>query len=325
VDATDTALSFNNFIVAFPSLLGAGPAQTPTRAQMQQFTTFQLQVMLPPNPVRALDNDLNAAQQRGANFYFGTGLSPRPSDGINLGLLGVVLGQTAFTCNGCHEVDGREGHFGTSTNASFEGIQQVFKIPQLRNMYDKVGMFGFPRTSFFNNSTSGNKEPQVRGTGFTNEGSVDTLFRFFNAKVFDPLINSGFPLFNPDATRRDVEQFVLAIDNDLAPIVGQQVTLTNANSNAVGSRIDLLLQRARTPFVSKILGGLVTEADVVAKVAMKGRTVGFLFEPRLGTFRAADGTRVTDVQLRSLATTVGQEVTYTAVPPGSGTRTAFNL
>jgi DNA-binding beta-propeller fold protein YncE len=324
--ATDVATNFNNFIVAFPSLLGAGPAQTPTRAQMQQFTDFQLQVVLPPNPVRALNNTLNSAQRRGANFYFGRfGLvQPRPSDGINLGPLGMVLGETAFTCNGCHELDASEGRFGTSTNASFEGIQQIFKIPHLRNMYDKVGMFGFPRTTFFNNSTSGNKEPQVRGTGYTNEGSVDTLFRFFKAQVFDPQIASGFPLLNPDNTRRDVEQYMLAFDTDLAPIVGQQVTLTNANASAVGPRIDLLLQRARTAFTSKILGGQVTEADVVAKVVRNGQPSSFVFEPGQGTFRAQDGTRLTDTALRSLAVTAGQEVTYTAVPPGSGSRIAFS-
>jgi len=332
-NATDVGVSFNNFIVAFPSLLGAGPAQTPTPAQMQQFTDFQLQVVLPPNPVRALNNSLNAIQQRGRNFYFGgTGARPRASDGIDLsglfpvpGGTGMVMNQTAFTCNGCHELDPADGQFGTSTNASFEGIQQIFKIPHLRNMYDKVGMFGFPRVAFFNNSTSGNREPQVRGTGYTNEGSVDTLFRFFNAVVFNPFIGSGFPFLNPIGARRDVEQFMLAFDSDLAPIVGQQVTLTNTNGAAVGPRIDLLLQRARAPFASLILGGAVTEADVVAKLVQGGVTRSFLFEAGTGNFRTTDGTRLTDVALRALATTAGQEVTYTAVPPGSGARIAFSL
>jgi YVTN family beta-propeller protein len=330
---TDVGVSFNNFIVAFPSLLGAGPAQTPTPAQMQQFTNFQLQVRLPPNPVRALNNTLNTVQTRGRNFYFGgTGSRPRPADGIDLSGLfpipgggGMILGQTAFTCNGCHRLDGADGQFGTSTNASFEGIQQIFKIPHLRNMYDKVGMFGFPRVAFFNNSTSGNKEPQVRGTGYTNEGSVDTLFRFFQARVFNPFINSGFPFINPNGARRDVEQFMLAFDSDLAPIVGQQVTLTNGNASAVGPRIDLLLQRARTAFNSKILGGAVTEADVVVKVAQGGRIRSFLFDAGAGNFRGDDGSRLTDVSLRALATQPGQEVTYTAVPPGSGARIAFSL
>jgi hypothetical protein len=331
IAATDVRVNFNNFIVAFPSLLGAGPAQTPTLAQMNQFTTFQLQVREPPNPVRALNNTLNAAQTRGRNFYFGgTGTRVRASDGINLGGLfpmqgGGALGSTAFTCNGCHLVDAATGRFGTSTNASFEGIQQIFKIPHLRNMYDKVGMFGFPRISFFNNNTSGTREPQVRGTGYTNAGEVDTLRRFFQARVFNPFIGSGFPFINPNGARNDVEAFVLAFDTDLAPIVGQQVTLTNANSAAAGPRIDLLLQRAAAPFVSKVLGGQVTEAQVVAKVVQNGTTRGLLFEPAAGNFRDANGQRLTDAQLRALAGTAGQEVTYTAVPPGSGARIAFSL
>jgi hypothetical protein len=331
--ATDVAVNFNNFIVAFPSLLGAGPAQTPTVAQMNQFTNFQLQVREPPNPVRALNNSLTAAQQRGRNFYFGgTGTRPRASDGIDLSGLfpvpgggGMVMGSSAFTCNGCHVLNPANGLFGTSTNASFEGIQQIFKIPHLRNMYDKVGMFGFPRMTFFNNSTSGDKEPQVRGTGYTNQGGVDTLFRFFQARVFNPFIGSGFPFINPNGARRDVEQFVLAFDSDLAPIVGQQVTLTSTNSAAVGPRIDLLLQRARTAFTSKILGGAVTEADVVVKVVQAGASRSFLFDQAAGNFRRDDGARLTDVQVRALATTPGQEVTYTAVPPGSGARVAFSL
>jgi YVTN family beta-propeller protein len=331
IAATDVRVNFNNFIVAFPSLLGAGPAQTPTIAQMNQFTTFQLQVREPPNPVRALNNTLNAAETRGRNFYFGgTAQRIRAADGINLSGLfpmqgGGTLGQTAFTCNGCHLVDAATGRFGTSTNASFEGIQQIFKIPHLRNMYDKVGMFGFPRISFFNNNTSGTREPQVRGTGYTNAGEVDTLRRFFQARVFNPFIGSGFPFINPNGARNDVEAFMLAFDTDLAPIVGQQVTLTNTNSAAVGPRITLLLQRAAAPFVSKVLGGQVTEAQVVAQVVQNGTTRGFLFEPAANNFRDANGQRLTDAQIRALAGTAGQEVTYTAVPPGSGARIAFSL
>ena len=33
---------------------------------------------------------------------------------------------------------------------------------------------------------------QIRGFGFTNDGSVDTMFRFFHALVFNPTLNSGF-------------------------------------------------------------------------------------------------------------------------------------
>jgi YVTN family beta-propeller protein len=315
--ANDASISFNNFIVAFPSLLGA--AKQPALADMQKFTDFQLQVAEPPNPVRALDNSLTPAQERGAKFFSGS----RPSDGLNLSLIGIALGGLSFNCNGCHELKPLEGKFGTGTNSSFEGIQQIFKVPHLRNMYDKVGMFGFPRTSFFSNRTEGDQGPQVRGTGFTNQGSVDTMFRFFNAKVFTPTLNSGFPLINPDSTRRDVEQYMLAFDSDLAPIVGQQVTLTSLNSAAAGPRITLLEQRAGTKFISKILGGTVVECDLVATLQQRGRAKRFLFRPSTGLFVSGDGgTSLPEASFRRLAETLGQEITFTAVPPGSGARIA---
>jgi hypothetical protein len=314
VDATDANLSFDNFIVAFPGLIGA--ANQPPVAQMQAFTDFQLQVTEPPNPVRALDNSLNAAQRRGANFYFGS----RPSDGVPI----PFVPDSAFSCNGCHEVDAAEGEFGTSKNGSFEGIVgQMFKIPHLRNMYAKVGMFGTPVVAAFDATDNSNTGNQIRGFGFTNDGAIDTLFRFFTAIVFHPQLTAGFPLFNANATRRDVEQYVLAFDSDLAPIVGQQVTLTSSNASAVGARITLLEQRAAAAFTSKVLGGTVVECDLVARVAQGGTIKGFLFNKANSSFvPAGGGTALTDAQIRALATTAGQEVTFTCVPPGSGARIA---
>ncbi len=316
IDATDEVLSFNNFIVAFPGLIGS-PEEPPVE-DMQAFTDFQLQVQLPPNPVRNLDNSLTAAQQRGRNFYFG----PRTSDGLNLPLpLPIFIG---FTCNGCHELNAAAGRFGTSEKGSFEGIiPQIFKIPHLRNMYTKVGMFGAPKVDSFDAPDTGATGDQIRGYGFTNDGTVDTLFRFFTAAVFRPLPTSGFPILNPDATRRDVEQFMLAFDSDLAPIVGQQVTLAADNAATVGPRIDLLKQRANANFTSRALGGATKECDLVARVVEGGVVRGFLFDPASGNFvPAGGGAALSDAALRALAQTAGQEVTYTCVPPGSGTRIA---
>jgi DNA-binding beta-propeller fold protein YncE len=319
IDATDEVLSFNNFIVAFPGLIGS-PEEPPV-ADMQSFTDFQLQVFLPPNPVRRLDNSLTAAQQRGRNFYFG----PRTSDGLNVPILGgpipIFIG---FTCNGCHELDAAQGKFGASEDASFEGIiPQIFKIPHLRNMYTKIGMFGAPKVDSFDAPDSGNTGDQIRGFGFTNDGTVDTMFRFFTAAVFRPLLTSGFPLLNPNGTRRDVEQFMLAFDSDLAPIVGQQVTLAANNAGAVGPRIDLLKQRAGVNFTSRALGGVVKECDLVARVVQGGTARGFLFDPASGNFNpSGGGAALSDAALRALAQTAGQEVTYTCVPPGSGPRVA---
>lgn len=316
---TDSTLSFKNFAVAFEGLLG-GTAPL-TEAEMQKFADFQLPVMLPPNPIRKLDNSLTASQQRGRSFYSGS----RPSDGIDVGPLGgLVPNQTAFTCEGCHRLDPANGFFGTGGRASFEGIPQIIKIPHLRNMYQKVGMFGSPKVNFFGAPDTGFVGDQVRGFGFVNDGAVDTLFRFFTAKVFDPQLTTGFPILNPDATRRDVVDFMMAFDSDLAPIVGQQITLTATNASAVSGRINLLLQRAQTPFVSKELGGATTECSLVARVVEGGVSRGLVYNPTAQAFVASDGSQRSDAAVRALATASGQEVTYTCTPPGSGPRIAFD-
>ena len=307
----DSNLSFMNFIVAFQGLLGR--ASMPTPAEMQRFTNFQLQVELPPSPIRNLDNSLTPAQAAGAAFYFGA----RRSDGT------TTSATSGFNCNGCHVVSAAGGFFGTDGQASFEGITQIFKIPHLRNIYTKIGMFGFPDSRFFDKPESGNLGDQVRGFGLTNDGVVDTVDRFLSAIVFrNNLLGPGVGI--PDATtRRNLEQYVLAFDTDLAPIVGQQATLTNTNGTAVNPRIDLLIARARAPFTSKILGGNVTECDLVAKVAFGGRVHGYYYEVASSTWIPDDGTaNIADSTLRALAATAGQEVTYTAVPPGSGLRIA---
>jgi hypothetical protein len=312
--AYDEALSFKNFVVAFPGLLGR--VDQPTEAEMNKFTNFQLQVQLPPNPIRKLDNSLTSTQAAGRDFYFGS----RRVDGLAIG------SNTGFNCNGCHTIDAAQGFFGTDGQSSFEGISQIMKIPHVRNVYTKVGMFGFPDSSFFQHSESGPMGDQIRGFGFTHDGAVDTIFRFFSAIVFAN--NSiGGPLvgFRSDTERREVEAYMMAVDSDLAPIVGQQVTLTSTNASAVGTRIDLLIARAKAPFVSKILGGSTYEADLVAKAAIGTRVKGFLFDRAAGTWKPDDGSaNLTTTALRALANTLGQEVTFTAVPPGSGTRIALD-
>src|SRR6185436_13919410 len=129
---TDENLSFNNFIVAFEGLLGREDIIDP--GDMQDFTNFALTMMLPPNPVRALDNSFTLDQQAGHDFFFGS----RRADGISIG------SGTGFNCNGCHATDPSQGFFGTNGDASFENEQQIVKIAHLRNAYTKIGMFGMP-------------------------------------------------------------------------------------------------------------------------------------------------------------------------------------
>jgi len=271
----DEDLSFRNFIVAFEGLVGKEGTISP--AEMQQFADFTLEIMLPPNPVRALDNSLSGDAAQGEALF----------DGPNSDVIA--------TCNGCHTLNPGLGFFGANGQQSFEGETQHFKIPHMRNLYHKIGMF----------STAGD---QVRGFGFLHDGSVDTVFNFLGAGVFT--LNN--------AQQRDLEAFSLSFPSDLAPIVGQQVTLTSANAAAVNPRINLMIQRANANFSSFMLGGTVKECEVIAKGTVNGKRRGWVRQAN-GNFLSDINTVFTDAQVRNLASSDGP-VTYTCVPPGSGER-----
>jgi len=313
--AFDENAGFLKFIVAFEGLLGA--AAPISGAQMQQFSDFILQVTYPPNPIRALDNSRTADQQAGLNFMTGS----RRSDGLPFD----IGGPGGFNCVGCHTFNPGQGFFGTDGQWSFEGEPQVIKIPHLRNMYQKVGMFGMPFVGEILGGDNGHKGNQIRGFGFLHDGSIDTVFRFFRANVFSALPPSSFGTgFQSDTQRRQVEAFVMAIDSNLAPIVGQQITRTSSNGATVDPRITLLIARARTTFPSLQFPG-ARECDLTAKARTSGRVKGWLLDAGTGNFAPDDGGAViTDTTLRNLAATAGQEVTYTCVPPGSGPRVALD-
>ncbi|MEE8311203.1 MAG: hypothetical protein V3R77_03025, partial [Candidatus Binatia bacterium] len=299
----DENLSFNNFIVAFAGLVGR--ESIISTGDMQAFTDFALTMTLPPNPVRALDNSLTSDQQAGADFYLGS----RLSDGVP---------GFGFTCNGCHTLDASQGFFGTDGTFSFENEPQIMKITHLRNLYQKVGMFGMPNVPFLNGGDNGHQGDQIRGFGFLHDGSTDTVFRFFQATVFNDTGDVGFNGGNTQ--RRQMEEFMLAFDSDLAPVVGQQVTRSDTNGTTVDSRVTLLVQRAGTSFTSKVLGGVVTECDLVVKGNIVSEPRGWVLSDGVFVGDKASESALSDGALRALSNMPGQELTYTCVPPGSGVR-----
>ena len=305
--AFDENAAFLKFIGAFEGLLGRnGPI---SNSEMQAFADFILQVTYPPNPIRALDNSLTSEQAAGLAFMTGS----RRSDGSPIG---ADLG---FNCVGCHTLSPPNGFFGTDGQASFEGEPQILKIPHLRNMYQKVGMFGMDAVPEVLVGDNGHKGNQIRGFGFLHDGSFDTVFRFLRANVFSGL-QPSFPGtgFQSDTQRRQVEAFVMAIDSNLAPVVGQQVTLDNTNASAAGPRISLLIQRANTGYAVPGFPG-ARECELVVKGTVAGKAKGWVLSG--SSFVPDDGgPSLSDSQLRALASTAGQALTYTCAPPGSGTR-----
>jgi YVTN family beta-propeller protein len=305
-NALDEAQAFEKFNVAFVGLLGR--ASQLTNDDMVAFRKFILKVQLPPNPIRNLDQTLTTAQAAGAGFYAGPN-----SD-------------TLKNCNGCHTLDPSIGAFGTSGLSTFEGLTQHFKVPHLRNAYQKVGMYGMMTAGAIPAHGSPTAE-QVRGTGYLNDGSVDTVISFLNGGVFvfpaDATNDPNAPLGNPGAAmRNNVANFVMAFPSDLAPIVGQQVTLssTNSSDSAVTARLALLIARALTPYVD-VDRFPNNECDLVVKGKIGGVPRGWWLSAT-DTFTpdsSADAT-LTDAGLRALASVPGQELTYTCAPPGSGPR-----
>lgn len=348
-------VAFRKFNVAFGSLNGRHDLLSDK--DMQRFTDFMLEVTYPPNPIRNLDNSLTPQQQAGRDFYCG------PSD--NSVCNGGNKSDTFLTCNGCHVLDRngnsefsevkKPGFFGTDGQFSFEGESQFFKIPHLRNLYQKLGMFGMPANPPFpsaiappgslilfplaNTPLPDGQKQQVRGFGFLHDGSVDKLFRFLSSVVFvqrgsNP--NFGIDPRTPDnllvvdangkkvdpgnihglaltpegmVKRRELESFLLAFDSNLAPIVGQQITLTKRNGDVAGPRIDLLMARSDAD-----------ECDLVA-INRLGR---FLYVGN-GKFKSLHHRAPTtpNVLLRTMSLLPDGEITYTCTPPGSGVQIGF--
>jgi cytochrome c peroxidase len=274
--------AFKEFNVAFPELLGR--ASPLPEADMHKFARFALTIQYPPNPIRSLDNSLTDQQSRGLETYMS-----KPTTG------------EIFTCNNCHTLDPASGHFGTSGLSSVEGddISQEFKVPHLRNLYQKVGKFG---NSGRFSGTTGDFGAQVSGYGFMHDGNMDTLQNFFKGSVFhfddDPAVN--------DTMIRELVDFIMAIDSNMAPIVGQQITLSDTTSTATDARIELLKQRAQ-----------LNECDLIAKGVVDTQLRGYLLQPN-GDFQSDAGDTITYAALRTQALRPNGAVTFTCVPPGSG-------
>ncbi len=197
---------FLTFNPAFVGLLGR-ETQIPA-GDMADFANFILDLVPPPNPVRSLDNQLKPIEQLGHDFYVG----PVISDGTGV-------------CVDCHGLDPSQGHFGSQGVMARSDQPQMTKPPQLRNAYQKVGMFGMDgQFSVLGSQLTGDpNNDQIRGLGFLHDGSFDSLDSFVSIFNFAPSV-AAFGLSDASEAIAAAVEFVLAFPSTLAPIVGQQVT-----------------------------------------------------------------------------------------------------
>jgi DNA-binding beta-propeller fold protein YncE len=352
LEAQDERLSFKNFIVANEGLLGLDISLPDSsevsnksadvvslETDMDRFTDFALAIQLPPNPHVGLDRTHSISANNGRRFFNGS----RRADGLAEDIASNGPERDGVNCRGCHRLDPEKGFFGTDGGVSHGGEVLMLKTPHLRNLYQRVGMFGLPdRPLFMPSTTREHQGDQIRGFGFLHDGATDRLFNFLQGAVFDNgevgcphgidnthgcENNSGRIGIPDDRERLDVANFLMEFDTDIAPIVGQQITLSASHQSAdVIARIDLLEARAKAAFTSKVLGGGVTDCDLIVTGQVGGQARNYLFSPAEALFQAdvKGGAPLSMIELRNLATTGNNALTFTCVPPGSGHRMALD-
>ncbi len=311
---------------AFVGLLGDNKRLT--RKQMQQFEDFLATISIPPNPFREIDNSLPPRLVLDGHYRtgrFGGAGQRLPAGNARRGLTlfqDLTRGlDGGLACATCHTLPTGAGTPFRRVDLSFEAIpvgprgeqhlaligndasvQRGFKVPQLRTLYDKVGM-----------TTA--KKLSRSGFGVLHDGSVDSVERFISAEVFG---------VQSDQEVADLVALMLAfsgsdlpasattppgsLSNDTHAAVGRQATIRRAN----GQR--------------KLIASIVALADagvveLIAKSLQDGVERGWVYDASRQRFlsdSAADDP-LTLAALKRLAAS-GSEVTFTCVPSGSGVR-----
>ncbi len=276
-------MAFNG---AFLSLQGRASALADS--EMTAFADFVMPLVYPPNPNQNLDRTMPDAPPgspsalRGQDFFFN-----------------FPLDSTAITCNSCHTA----ASFGPGTNRLMVPDEQInedqdLKVPQLRNLYKKVG---FRDTAGVTNK---------RGFALKSDGSMDriaSLLRGGHTANF----NFGATAESADANRADLEAYLMSFDTGIAPAVGHQLTFDGANNSDPGTlaRLDTLRGQAALSY-----------CDLIAKGRVSGQQRGWAY---LGSDQwkpdKALESNLSSASLVALAG-LGSEVTVSGVPAGTGAR-----
>jgi len=324
-----------------------------TTAQMQEFEDFLATIHLPPNPFRTFNNGLSTDLPLPGHFFAGVGGpegEPLPNGNAALAFQSFkdhhLVHTLGISCSECHTLPtgmGTNDVMTLSENGlpSFEPFPVgpngelhhavVFtplaetphlsmKIPQLRNMHEKVGFEMTQTTS-------------RAGFGFLHDGSVDSLARFMAQPLFIFDLGIDAP---PDQLVAGMVAFLLSfsgsdlqvcdgiptgpcgpLSRDAHASVGRQITVDDSNKNDPGS--------------VALIGGMLGLADdqqnlppgpdvgLVAKGRRGGLSRGYaylgndLFQTdRLAETLTADSLR--------LSAANGSELTFTVVPAGTELR-----
>jgi YVTN family beta-propeller protein len=269
--------SFVAFNAAFNSLMGGSLIST---ADMTAYRDFVNTIQFQPNPNQRLDRTLPASiaggdPNAGRNTFLNEPFTPN------------------ITCNSCHTSNPGPGSNKVIIPASILQESQGFKVPHLRNIYQKLN---------FNNASGASS---IGGFGLLHDGSDPNISVFLSNPVFQSFAN--------DSVRKaNINAFLLCFDTGTAPAVGYARTITAANVDKAAIVSDWAL-----------LEGQATAGniDLIVKGTINGQRMGLLYRPASNDYQT-DRTGIgpfTRSQLRG-SLLAGDTLTPMGVPRGSGVR-----
>ena len=304
-DPLDERGAFLTFQPAFDGLLGRDEGAL-TEEQIHAFADFVLQVTYPPNPNRPLNNQLAGEAAAGSDLF------------RSLVQFGEI--QQHARCVGCHVVDPARGFFGQD-KITTQGVLEPFKTPHMRNLYERIGMFGMTTaplngdTLLFVEGDTSHQGDQIRGFGYDHAGAVDSLWRFTHYILFT------YPQAKtPEAklaSRKQLAAYMLEFETDMAPIVGQQVSISANPASDQLDRLNLMMERAQMVYPNPS-DPLAKECDLVATGRVDGALRGWVFgaDGRFSPLRDNAAGSVSKADLLGQAQVAGQTVTFTCLPAG---------
>ena len=298
-----------------------------TDAQMQSLKQFLGTIGFAPNPYRQIDNSLATNLPLPGIKALGRGVLPA---GAQLPNGNAQNGQAAFRssaatgCIACHTLPaglgtdlffsgGHWNPFPLGINSSHHSAlielprsaNLPFKVPQLRNLFDKLGA-DFAIT----NSRA--------GFGFFHDGGADTLPRFIQDSfgITDDQATADLVAFLFSFTGSDLPPGLLTDPTkspglaslDTPASVGRQWTMTNVTAPPfIGTMISLALSSTG-------------RVDLIVKGREGGLARGWFFNTTSRMFQSDRAAELeSSNQLFALAGP-GVELTFTLVPKGAGHR-----
>ncbi|MDY7233193.1 beta-propeller fold lactonase family protein [Hyalangium rubrum] len=299
--------------------------------EMQQFENFLATLTFPPNPFRNLDNSLPTNLPLPGHFTtgrFAPAGQPLPNGNAVNGLAIFrpprLMAGNAIACSTCHSLP-----TGLATNMTWSGTQfvplpagpngenhmglvssdsntnVVLKVPQLRNLYEKVGMELTQMES-------------LAGFGFTHHGAMDSIARFIASTP------NFFPMSDQEVA--DLVAFLLAFSGSELP-AGSVSNLLEApgpdsrDTHAAVGRQVTLASAWPSPGQSALLNTFLALANsgkvgLVVKGRQGGHARGYTYLGN-GQFQSDRANETVSAALLRTLGGQGSELTWTVVPKGT--------